>query len=178
MGLLEAVSKLLSATIGCKARGSGYTSHFIWRDPNHLTMWTKHRGKNGFFLFKDDGSDRGIVVGERTMTRNGHNTYLPGHAEWILNDTYPDKDRLQHVYLFDVKTQRRIPIGDFHLPRSYKGEWRVDTHPRTSPDDSKVVIDCPVGDQGRQLVMIDISGLIQTDSTHTEPSHTGRHIRQ
>ena len=89
------------------------------------------------------------------MTRNGHNTYLPGN-EWILNDTYPDEERMQHVYLFHVPTGKRIPIGDFNLPPDYKGEWRCDTHPRYSPDGTKVVIDCPVGDQGRQLVLLDI----------------------
>lgn len=138
--------------------GSGYTSHFIWRDPEHLAMWTKHEGKDGFYLFRDDGSDTSIPIGEGIMTRNGHNTYLPGN-EWILNDTYPDKNRLQHVYLYHVPTGKRVSIGDFYLDPSYKGEWRCDTHPRFSPDGTKVVIDCPVGDAGRQLVMMDISRL-------------------
>ena len=135
--------------------GSGYTSHFIWRDPEHLAMWTKHKGQDGFFLFKDDGSDTAVQIGEGIMTRNGHNSYLPGN-EWILNDTYPDKERQQHVYLYHVPTGKRIPIGDFYLDPDYKGEWRCDTHPRYSPDGTKVVIDCPVGDQGRQLVLLDI----------------------
>ena len=37
-------------------------------------------------------------VGKGVMTGNGYCTYLPGNAS-VLNDTYPDKDRLQHVYL-------------------------------------------------------------------------------
>jgi hypothetical protein len=140
--------------------GSGYTSHFIWRDPEHLMMWTKHQGKDGFFLFKDDGSDSAIQEGEGIMTRNGHNTYLPGN-EWVLNDTYPDGDRLQHVYLYHIPTRKRIPIGDFYLDPVYSGEWRCDTHPRSSPDGTKVIIDCPVGEDGRQLVMLDISGVVK-----------------
>ena len=139
--------------------GSGYTSHFIWRDPEHLMMWTRYRGKDGFFLFRDDGSDRAVQEGEGIMTRNGHNTYLPDD-NWILNDTYPDNERLQHVYLYHIPTKKRIPLGDFYLAPDYKGEWRCDTHPHASPDGSKVVIDCPVGDQGRQLVMMDISNII------------------
>ena len=140
--------------------GSGYTSHFIWRDPDHLAMWTRHRGQDGFFLFKDDGSDAAVQIGEGIMTRNGHNTYLPGN-EWILNDTYPDKERIQHVYLYHIPTGKRFPIGDFYLDPDYKGEWRCDTHPRFSPDGNKVVIDCPVGDQGRQLVLLDIREIVK-----------------
>ena len=34
--------------------GSGYTSHFIWRDAEHLAIWTRYQDKPGFFLFKDD----------------------------------------------------------------------------------------------------------------------------
>ncbi len=140
--------------------GSGYTSHFIWRDTDHLMMWTRHRGKSGFFLFKDDGLDQGIIEGERIMTKNGHNTYLPGN-EWFLNDTYPDENRLQHVYLYHVPTEKRIPIGDFFSDPAYTGELRTDTHPRSSPDGTKVVIDCPVGESGRQLVLMDIESLLK-----------------
>jgi len=139
--------------------GSGYTSHFIWRDNEHLMMWTKHTGKDGFFLYKDDGSDTAVQEGDGIMTRNGHNSYLPGN-EWILNDTYPDEDRLQHVYLYHIPTKKRIPVGSFYLDTKYKGEWRCDTHPRSSPDGTKVVIDCPVGDKGRQLVLLDLTEIL------------------
>ena len=50
------------------------------------------------------------MVGKGVMTKNGHCTYLPG-GEWILNDTYPDLHRKQHVYLYHVATGKRIPFG-------------------------------------------------------------------
>ena len=140
--------------------GSGYTSHFIWRDTDHLAMWTRYLEKSGFFLFKDDGSGQAVQIGEGIMTRNGHNTYLPGN-EWILNDTYPDSARMQEVYLFHIATGKRVPLGSFFLPPEYHGEWRCDTHPRFSPDGNSVVIDCPVGAQGRQLVLLDISSIVK-----------------
>lgn len=140
---------------------SGYTSHFIWRDPEHIMAWTKIQPKgNGFYLFKDEEGATPQLYGEGIMTVNGHNTYLNiDNNNWILNDTYPTKERVQKVYLYHVPNKKRIPIGDFYLDPKYKGEWRVDTHPRSSPDGTKVVIDCPNGDQGRQLVLMDISGL-------------------
>ena len=70
---------------------SGYTSHFIWRDPTHILAWTKLPSHGDrFYLFADDGSREGTAIGPDVMTRNGHCTYLPGN-KWILNDTYPDE---------------------------------------------------------------------------------------
>jgi hypothetical protein len=139
---------------------SGHTSHFIWRDPDHILAWTKPEGKDsGFWLFEDRVDGNVEPVGKGIMTRNGHCTYLPGN-EWILNDTYPDKERLQHPYLYHVPTEQVHPLGRFYLPPEYKGEWRCDTHPRYSPDGKSVTIDSPHTGQGRQIFLIDISGIV------------------
>jgi len=141
---------------------SGYTSHFIWRDPQHVCAWTKPEGKPAaFYLFKDQTRDVDIV-GEGVMTRNGHNTYVPGtDNEWILNDTYPDrKTREQTPYLFHVPSNRKVVLGHFVSPPVYSGEWRCDTHPRSSNDGKTVAIDSPHTDAGRQVHLIDISGII------------------
>jgi hypothetical protein len=137
----------------------GKTSHFIWRDPEHILAWAWHPSEgDGFYLYTDRTSavER---VGRDVMTENGHCSYLPGNR-WILNDTYPDKQRLQHPYLFDTQTSKRYPLGHFRSPPEYAGEWRCDTHPRFSPDGRKVVIDSPHGGAGRQMYLIDVSGIV------------------
>jgi hypothetical protein len=96
------------------------------------------------------------------MIQDGHCSYLP-NREWILNDTYPDSDRLQNPYLFHVKTARVVPLGHFRSPAEYTGEWRCDTHPRISPDGRLVVIDSPHTGTGRQLHVIDISQIVGGD---------------
>jgi hypothetical protein len=137
----------------------GKTSHFIWRDPSHILAWSWHPSHgNGFYLY-EDGTDRVEVVGKSIMTTNGHCTYLPGN-KWILNDTYPDKQRNQNVYLYNVATGRKVLLGHFYSPPEYKGEWRCDTHPRFSPDGRSVVIDSPHGGNGRQMYLIDISDIV------------------
>ena len=144
---------------------SGYTSHFIWRDPETITAWSRHEShSNAFYRFKDVPAAAELTpepIGLEKMPLNGHNTYLPQHEnEWILNDTYPDKDkREQHVYLYHVPTDTRVPIGNFHSPALYVGEWRCDTHPRYSNDGTKVVIDSP-HNRGRQLHLIDVSEIV------------------
>jgi len=140
---------------------SGHTSHFIWRDPEHVCAWTRPRGKpSAFYLIKDKTSEI-EVVGKGVMTRNGHNTYLPAHQnEWILNDTYPDRNRLQTPYLFHVPTKKRVDLGHFYLPPEYQGEWRCDLHPRSSNDGKTVAIDSPHGGEGRQVWLLDVSEVV------------------
>ena len=140
---------------------SGHTSHFIWRDPQHILAWSRHESHgSAFYLFEDKTGGKVEIVGEGVMTKNGHCSYLPGN-EWILNDTYPQgKERLQSPYLYNVKTGKQVWLGHFHLPPEYRGEWRCDTHPRFSPDGRKVVIDSPHTGEGRQLHLIDVSGIV------------------
>jgi hypothetical protein len=141
-----------------------YTSHFIWRDPAHILAWTNIPEKgDGFYLFEDASVENIEQIGKDVMTRNGHCTYLPNtNNEWILNDTYPDpKTHLQSVYLYHVPTGERIPLADFYSPPEYKGEWRCDTHPRSSQDGNFVIVDAPNWD-GRQLYILDIREIINS----------------
>lgn len=133
----------------------GKTSHFIWRDPSHILAWAWHPSHGDKFYLYEDRTDRVEVVAPDVMTENGHCTYLPG-GRMVLNDTYPDRRREQHPYLYDTGTGAKLPLGHFRSPPEYAGEWRCDTHPRFSPDGRSVVIDSPHGGQGRQLYLIDL----------------------
>ncbi len=138
----------------------GHTSHYIWRDPTHILAWSWHPDLGAGYILYTDKSREVEAVGKGVMTRNGHNTYLPD-TDWILSDTYPDRRRLQHPYLYHVPTGERFWLGHFRSPPEYAGEWRCDTHPRFSPDGKMVVIDSPHGGNGRQLHLIDISGIVE-----------------
>lgn len=142
---------------------SGFTSHFIWRDPEHVCAWTKPEGKEAaFYLFKDK-TEEVTIVGEGDMPVNGHNTYLTvgNGQEWILNDTYPAGVRRQQTpYLYHEPTRVRHDLGHFYSPKIYTGEWRCDTHPRSSNQGKLVTVDSPHGGTGRQLWLLDIGGIV------------------
>jgi hypothetical protein len=142
---------------------NGYASHFIWRDPQHILSqakgWLRHQPW-GNFLFADKPSGILEHVGKGVLDSGGHLMYFR-NTDWILNDTYPKGEgRMQTPHVYQVSTNRRIDIAEFHLPPIYKGEWRVDTHPRLSRNEKRVCVDVPVGDQGRQLHLIDIDGIL------------------
>jgi hypothetical protein len=135
----------------------GKTSHFIWRDADHILAWAWHPSRGERFYLYKDRTDEVTPIGPDIMTENGHCTYLPGN-KWILNDTYPAKDRTQHVYLYEIATGKTITLGRFLSPEVYTGELRCDTHPRFNRSGKQVCIDSPhMG--GRQMFLIDIDQL-------------------
>ncbi|MFB3827979.1 MAG: hypothetical protein ACE15B_14510 [Bryobacteraceae bacterium] len=135
----------------------GGMSHFIWRDATHILGWARRPPKGGRFYLYEDRTDRVEVVGEGVMVSDGHCTYLPGNR-WIVCDTYPDKERYQHPYLFDTRSGARHPLGHFLSPKEYTGEWRCDTHPRISRDGRMVTVDL-VHNGGRQVYLIDAAAI-------------------
>ncbi|MGB9606064.1 MAG: hypothetical protein ACPL88_09335, partial [Bryobacteraceae bacterium] len=138
--------------------GFGGASHFIWRDPDHILAWATRPPLGGKFYLYKDRSDRVEPVGPDVMTTDGHCSYLPGNR-WILNDTYRDKQRRQHLYLYDTLAGKRFPLASFYSPPEYTGEWRCDLHPRFSSDGRLVTVDSP-HQGGRQIYLLDIGGLL------------------
>ncbi|HWL09263.1 MAG TPA: twin-arginine translocation signal domain-containing protein [Planctomicrobium sp.] len=141
----------------------GMISHFVWRDPEHICMWTKPKdGPAGFYVVQDK-TTKVELIGEGAMTQDGHNTYVSGHPDWILCDTYPEKNtRKQRPYLYHLPTNKRVDLGGFYLPPEYAGEWRCDLHPRTSRDGRWVAFDSPHLGNGRQVHLIDISSIVNS----------------
>lgn len=142
---------------------NGKCSHFVWRDPKHVSAYAGHPQTNEWrFITYEDRTSKFEVIGDGILNAggDGHNTFIPGtNNEWVLNDTYPDKDRNQNPHLFHIPTKRRVALGHFHSPKEYTGEWRCDTHPSASRDGKLVSIDSP-HNGGRQVYLIDIGAII------------------
>jgi hypothetical protein len=137
----------------------GQMSHFIWRDRDHILGWAWHPSyKDAFYLY-EDLTQNVEVVGKEIMAQNGHCSYLPD-KEWIINDTYPDRERKQELYLYNVNTGKRISLGSYYISTEYQGEWRCDLHPRFNSDGNFLTIDSPHEGDGRQIYLIDISEII------------------
>lgn len=147
----------------------GVTSHFIWRDPNTILAWSHYPGYDaglsswglnaGFCLFQDEAGGGNVeLAAGKEMAKDGHCTYIPGNR-FILNDSYPDQDRMSHVMLYDTEKKEVIPVAKFFMPPEYQGEWRCDLHPRSSRNGKYAAVDAPHQDSGRQIHLIDISGV-------------------
>jgi hypothetical protein len=138
---------------------SGKASHYNWRDPETLMLWTSHPSHGTTWYLINEPTGKFEQLDGAAMTRNGHNSFLRG-GRWILSDTAPDQERKQHQYLYDSKSRRIVELGAFYAPPEYKGFWRCDTTPRATPDGRKVVFDSPHDGIGRQMYLLDISKIV------------------
>ncbi len=141
---------------------SGFTSHFIWRDPDHICAFTKPENQNSAFYILEDHTGRIERIVTDKMPVNGHQTYIPGHENaWLMSDNYRNKTNPnQTPYLYHIPTDRRVDLGHFPAGREYVGEWRCDLHPRSSNDGKYACIDSPHGGNGRQLYLLDLSEVL------------------
>src|SRR5690606_39905783 len=87
---------------------NGYASHFIWRDPEHILVQSRHllgiEEWDNFLVEDREGGGKVSTVGRGVLDPSGHPSYLPGN-EWILSDTYPrGRERMQTPHLFHIPT--------------------------------------------------------------------------
>jgi hypothetical protein len=139
----------------------GKTSHFVWRDPKHICAWAWHPSHKDRFYLYEDRTENVSGVGIDVMTENGHNTYLPNQGnDWVLNDTYPNRQRQQRPYLYQISTGKRVWLAELQSPEEYYAEFRCDTHPCASRSGQLISVDSPHGGNGRQVYVIDVSKTI------------------
>ncbi len=66
--------------------GSGKSSHYNWRDPEHILMWTEHPSHGAAFYLIHEPTAKYEHFGSGVMTKNGHISYLRGNR-WVVSDT-------------------------------------------------------------------------------------------
>ncbi len=136
----------------------GMTSHFDWRDDRTILAWARVEGRGDHFYRLDIETNEATLVGPDILTRDGHCSYSPDRR-WILNDTYPDADRLQTLMLYDPERNRRINIGRFLEPPRFQGSYRCDLHPRWNRDGTQVCFDSTHQGTMRQMYVADVSSI-------------------
>jgi len=153
-------------------------SHHYWVDDETILDWGRHTppGKNavvkGYYIFKDDNSGKPREMLWEAAS-NGHDSYHP-NGDWILTDTY-NLNGYQYLYLYHLPTKLFVPLGKFEfrlkgqLYRQHAGTFRVDLHPRFSPDGNWISFDSTHEGLGRQIYMMDVSHIIKNPPKDKKP---------
>lgn len=116
-----------------------YVSHCCWIDNSTIVGYLKYRGEKGFFFINVDTLEvRCCQPMTDLHTGDGHPSY---NGRFVAFDTYPDKSRMQKLYLFDFKNSVVISLLELYQSARYEEECRCDLHPRFSKDGDKLFFD-------------------------------------
>lgn len=173
---------------GKRARTEGFSANiggsdikYLYKEPSHH-FWLNNEqimdngwhtppdrqdSVRGYFLFHDDGSGQAKKM--YFEAPNGHIT-ISKDGNWILTDTY-NMNGFIYLYLYHLPTKKLVPLAklETHFKRKQTlkkaGYYRIDLHPRYTPDGRKVCIDSSHEGLGRQIYILDIGHIIDNPPT-------------
>jgi hypothetical protein len=134
-------------------------SHCCWMNDTEILGYFRHPS-NGDCYYKIDVLSKEVsVIGNSVLSKfgDGHPSVC---GNFILLDTYPDKARMKHIFLYNVKSNQIFELGEFYESLEYYGETRCDLHPRFSTDGKKVFFDS-VHEGTRGLYWIDLNEIVK-----------------
>ncbi len=128
-----------------------FVSHCCWKNDEEIVAYlAKRDGGKGYYWMKDKTAEF-----ERRWPRlamDGHPTYSYD-GRLVVTDTYPDRRRIQSLYVMSGKKTRRV--ARVFSPFKYGGDTRCDLHPRWSQDGTKLCFDASFeGKRGVYLVAV------------------------
>lgn len=118
-----------------------FVSHCCWKnDQEILSYLNKKDFGKGYYLLKDQTQTYQRLW--KQLAHDGHPTYSPD-GKYVVTDTYPDRKRMQSLYIMDGKKVMRI--ARVFSPFKYGGDTRCDLHPRWSRDGKQICFDASFG---------------------------------
>lgn len=129
-------------------------SHCFWYDDSHIFAYLRDKDMGNKYYMIDIVSSKKQAVGEGIIDKFGD-----GHpcvrGRQIIFDTYPDKARMQSLYMYDYENKKLEKLGEFVEKFNFYGEMRCDLHPRFSFDGKTVFFDS-VHEGKRGLYMLEL----------------------
>lgn len=134
---------------------NGMVSHCTWVDDFTLLCFLRGPdGHDGYYLV-DLHTDtlQPLLGGLLDAMGDGHPST---HGHHFITDCYPDRRRMQHLLLGDLRTGKVEPLGRFHHGFRYGGQARCDLHPRFCPQGRYVFLDSVCSGR-RRLYFLELS---------------------
>lgn len=118
---------------------NGHVSHYCWKDQEHLLIYaTDSKSVKGYLILNIFSKITKLVAG--LPDEDGHPSYSYDN-KMILTDTYPNKKRKQHLFVYDVNDRQLKLVDKLYSPFKYFNDERCDLHPRWSMDNKYICVD-------------------------------------
>lgn len=125
-------------------------SHCCWYDDKIIGFLRDKTLGDNYYIIDPENGDKQILSKEVSGFGDGHPSVF---NNTILFDTYPDKARMKHLFVYDIKKQETKKIGEFLESLKYYAKTRCDLHPRWSNDGNTIFFDS-VHDGKRNLYLL------------------------
>lgn len=114
-------------------------SHCCWIDEDTVLGYWRYNGISGYYYCNvNTGNVSDCAAMTNLNLGDGHPSC---YKDWIVFDTYPDKSRMQHLFIFNLRNNAIIPLLELYHGTSYKGECRCDLHPRFAENGKYISFD-------------------------------------
>lgn len=131
----------------------GFVSHCCWNGNDEIIGYLEHHSHGRSFYTIDISSGRTELLSHKLLEFGDGHPSVFGNK--MLFDSYPDRSRMQHLYIYDMTKDEVEEIGSFLSPMKFFGSNRCDLHPRWSPDGKSVYFDS-VHEGSRHLYKMDL----------------------
>ena len=106
----------------------GMVSHCTWMDNNHILGYMNGPGnKAGYYLIDIDQMLLKRMSDKIQHLGDGHPSVL---KNVMLFDSYPDENRLKHLYKYDILNDKLVDVGTLKEALGFECQCRCDLHPR------------------------------------------------
>ena len=107
----------------------GYASHYHWRDDTTLVFHSDGPQGPQLYEITDTATPKFTALDPAFFPKDGHCSYSPD-GRWMLYDSYPDKEGMQHLYLYNLAAKKGVDLAAFAALPVPIVDIRCDLHPR------------------------------------------------
>lgn len=123
----------------CNLSDDKYVSHSFWKNDHEILSFLRKKESGDHYYILEDKTKQYKLLWPELLT-DGHASYSLDR-EYVITDTYPDRNRISSVYLLRDSSEERRLIARVYSPFKYDNELRCDLHPRWDHKTSKICID-------------------------------------
>lgn len=135
----------------------GMVSHCCWLNNDEVLGYFRVEDKDGYYICNVKTN---LLTACDEMNRLGVGDGHPScYKNWVVFDTYPDKSRMQKLFLYNTDCDKVIPLLELYQSPCYMNQTRCDLHPRFSSDGKFIFFDTVYSGK-RQLCYLDVFSVL------------------
>ena len=115
-------------------------SHCFWLSTSQIIAYMRRYDHGDGYYIIDIHTKKieKILNPDMNNMGDGHpNVY----GNWVVFDTYPDRARHKHLWVYNLQTEQLTEIGSFYESLKYYEQTRCDLHPRWNYNGTRIYFD-------------------------------------